>query len=514
MFCAQCEETNNNTGCTKKGVCGKQASTANIEDEMVQIVKEISIALGDGAVSIEMGELLNKTLFMTITNANFDDIALKRQLDYCKEIKSKLTKKNITAPLGVNSHSNPDVVSLREMILYGIKGIAAYIDHAAMIGFHDPEIYAWQVKTLAKLSKEEDINNLIALTLETGKYCVKGMELLDKANTSRYGKPEMTKVNIGVGTRPGILVSGHDLRDLEDLLEQTKDSGVDVYTHGEMLPARGYPFFKRYPHLRGNYGGPWFRQDREFGPFNGPIFMTTNCIVPVRKEYKDRIFTTGAVGWPELKHIPDRKDVNGQKDFSEIVALAKTCPPPKELEKGQVTVGLAHDQVLAVADKIVEGVKNGQIKKFVCMGGCDGRHKERDYYTKVAKALPKDTLILTAGCAKYRYNKLDLGDINGIPRVIDAGQCNDSYSLAIIALKLKKVFGLDDVNKLPLAFDIAWYEQKAACILLALLFLGFKNIRVGPTLPGFLSPNVANVLVKNFGIKGIGSIEDDLKDIL
>ncbi|OHS93087.1 Hydroxylamine reductase [Tritrichomonas foetus] len=515
MFCFQCQETNENKGCTEKGMCGKKAYTANLQDKLVSLCKEISLACeANGEVSNEVGIFIINSLFMTITNANFDDDRFRIQIECANRLLKSLAKSEIKpAPCGVKSNDNPDIVSLREVITYGLKGLAAYTEHAYNLDKEDPEIYRFVVKCLADLTKDLSIDELIQLTLECGNYAVKAMKLLDEANTSAYGHPQITKVNIGVGTRPGILVSGHDLRDLKDLLEQTKDSGIDVYTHGEMLPAHYYPELKKYPHLFGNYGGSWWKQDQEFGPFNGPILMTTNCIVPVKKAYKNRIFTTGAVGYEGLQHIPDRPK-GGQKDFSQIIALAKKCKPPTELEKGEIVGGFAHNQVFALADQIVEAVKSGAIKKFVVMGGCDGRHASREYFTKMAQALPKDSVILTAGCAKYRYNKLPLGDINGIPRVLDAGQCNDSYSLAIIALKLKEIFGLDDVNKLPLAFDIGWYEQKAVAVLLALLALGFKNVRLGPTLPGFLTPNVANILVKNFGISVTSTVEEDIQKII
>ena len=416
--------------------------------------------------------------------------------------------------VGIKSLSeNEDLRSLKSLVLYGLKGLAAYTDHAAVLDYHDDDIYAFYVKGLAALTKELSADELTGLVLETGGIAVKAMALLDKANNTTYGHPEITTVNTGVGNNPGILISGHDLRDMEELLKQTADTGVDVYTHCEMLPAHYYPAFKKYPHFVGNYGGSWWQQDKEFATFNGPILMTTNCIVPVRESYRNRMFTTGMAGYPGLKHIPARPD-GGQKDFSVLVNLAKTCQPPKELENGTITGGFAHHQVLALADKVVEAVKSGAIKRFVVMAGCDGRHASRKYYTDVAAALPNDTIILTAGCAKYRYNKLELGDIGGIPRVLDAGQCNDSYSLAVIALKLQEVFALDDINDLPISFDIAWYEQKAVTVLLALLYLGVKGIRLGPTLPEFLTPNVAAVLVEKFGIKPIGTVDADIEAMM
>ena len=513
MFCFQCQEARNNTGCTGKGNCGKSASTANLQDVLVEKCKEIAVAYEHGNTDIvELGRFLALSLFITITNANFDDKRIIEQIKKAEEILKASGKSVAPAPVGAKSCSNPDINALRELTLYGLKGLCAYADHAAMLDHDDPEIYKFLVKALAALTKDLSADELTKLALDTGHCAVRTMALLDKANTEAYGNPVVTKVNIGVGTRPGILVSGHDLRDLKDLLEQTKDAGVDVYTHGEMLPAHYYPELKKYPHLYGNYGGSWWHQDKDFATFNGPILMTTNCIIPVQKSYAKRIFTTGAVGYAGLPHIPDRPR-GGQKDFSAIIEMAKKCKPPKQIETGEIVGGFAHNQVMEVADKVIDAVKKGAIKKFVVMAGCDGRQKSREYFTEVAKKLPKDTVILTAGCAKYRYNKLDLGDIGGIPRVLDAGQCNDSYSLAVIALKLKEAFGLDDVNKLPLSFDIAWYEQKAIAVLLALLALGFKDIRCGPTLPAFLSPGVAEVLVKNFGIMPTTTVEADLHAI-
>ena len=512
MFCFQCQEAQNNSGCTKKGMCGKSSQTANLQDGLICALKELSLSV-DGQVTNEVGLFILKSLFMTITNANFDDEVIKAQIIKTVELKKKHSSKCNGAPIGVLSEKNEDLRSLKELITYGLKGIAAYAEHAAMLGLEDPAIYQFAVKALSFISKEQPADKLIELTLETGKMGVQTMALLDKANTSTFGHPEISKVKLGVGNKPGILVSGHDLKDLKELLDQTEGKGIDIYTHGEMLPAHYYPELKKYKHLYGNYGNAWYHQNTEFAKFNGPILMTTNCITPVQKAYKDRIFTTGCTGYPDVPHIPERIG-NLPKDFSQIIKLAKTCPPPLKLEDGEIVGGFAHNQVFALADKVVDAVKSGAIKKFVVMAGCDGRHKERQYFEDVAKKLPKDTIILTSGCAKYRYNKLNLGDIGGIPRVLDAGQCNDSYSLAVIALKLKEVFGLKDVNDLPLAFDIAWYEQRAVTVLLALLYLGFKNIRLGPTLPAFVSPGVAKVLVENFGIMGITNPENDVKMIM
>jgi hydroxylamine reductase len=483
-------------------------------------------------ISAEVNHYVTINLFTTITNANFDDEIFYQRVFETLRIKNDLlnkvsdkdslpkaaiwnaeTREELVAKstkVGVLSTENEDIRSLRELITYGLKGLAAYMKHANELNYDNEEISAFMQKALAStLNDSLSVDELIALTLETGKVGVDGMALLDSANTGTYGNPEITKVNIGVGTRPGILISGHDLKDLEQLLDQTKDSGVDVYTHSEMLPAHYYPEFKKYSHFVGNYGNAWWKQKEEFQSFNGPILMTTNCVVPPTASYKDRLFTTGASGVPGCKHI--ERDENGFKDFSEIIELAKTCQPPVEIEKGEIIGGFAHAQVFALADQVVEAVKSGAIRKFFVMAGCDGRQRSRNYYTDFAKALPKDTVILTAGCAKYKYNKLDLGDINGIPRVLDAGQCNDSYSLALIALKLKEAFELTDINELPIAYNIAWYEQKAVIVLLSLLYLGVKNIHLGPTLPAFLSPNVAKVLVESFGISGIGTVEDDIK---
>ena len=535
MFCYQCQETAGCKGCTMSGVCGKKPDVAAMQDLLVYVTKGISAVttalLQEGKqVSAEINHLITLNLFTTITNANFDKESIEAR------IRATLTEKEvllaqITDPsvlpeaakwngsgnweekaqtVGVLSTKNEDIRSLRELITYGLKGLSAYSKHANVLLKDDSEVDTFLQQALAAtLDDNLNMEDLIALTMETGKHGVSGMALLDKANTEAYGNPEITKVNIGVGKNPGILVSGHDLRDLEMLLEQTQGTGVDVYTHSEMLPAHYYPAFKKYPNLIGNYGNAWWKQKEEFESFNGPILMTTNCIVPPKDSYKDRLYTTGAAGYPGCTHIPG--EIGEQKDFSAIIEHAKKCSAPTEIETGDLIGGFAHAQVLALADQVVEAVKSGAIKKFVVMAGCDGRAKNREYYTEFAKALPKDTVILTAGCAKYKYNKLPLGDINGIPRVLDAGQCNDSYSLAVIALKLKEVFGLDDINDLPIIYNIAWYEQKAVIVLLALLYLGVKNIHLGPTLPAFLSPNVAKVLVENFGISGISTVEDDLK---
>ena len=535
MFCYQCQETAGCKGCTMVGVCGKKPDVAAMQDLLVYVSKGLSAvttALRREGKSVAAGinHLITSNLFTTITNANFDkesiEARVRATLDGKKELLPQLSStENLpeaalwdgsgdweekARTVGVLSAENEDIRSLRELITYGLKGLSAYSKHANVLLQDDEEVDAFLQRALAAtLDDTLGVNDLVALTLETGKYGVSAMALLDKANTSAYGNPEITKVNIGVGKNPGILVSGHDLRDLEMLLEQTQGTGVDVYTHSEMLPAHYYPAFKKYPNFVGNYGNAWWKQKEEFEAFNGPILMTTNCIVPPKDSYKDRLYTTGAAGYPGCRHIPG--EIGEKKDFSPIIAHAKKCAAPTEIETGEIIGGFAHAQVLALADKVVEAVKSGAIKKFVVMGGCDGRAKSREYYTEFAKALPKDTVILTAGCAKYKYNKLPLGDIGGIPRVLDAGQCNDSYSLAVIALKLKEIFGLDDINDLPIVYNIAWYEQKAVIVLLALLYLGVKNIHLGPTLPAFLSPNVAKVLVENFGIAGIGTVEEDLK---
>ena len=539
MFCYQCQETAGCSGCTRVGVCGKQPDVAAMQDLLVYVTKGISAVtttLRQEGVEIQpaVNHMITLNLFTTITNANFSKEAIIARIqDTLSEKDLLLSKLNTltstdtlpeaalwngsenefaakAATVGILSTENEDIRSLRELITYGLKGLSAYSKHANVLLQDNEEIDAFMQRALAAtLDDSLSADDLIALTLETGKYGVDGMALLDNANTSTYGNPEITKVNIGVGTRPGILVSGHDLRDLEMLLKQTQGSGVDVYTHSEMLPAHYYPAFKKYPHFLGNYGNAWWKQKEEFESFHGPILMTTNCIVPPKDSYKDRLYTTGAAGYPGCKHISG--EIGEEKDFSAIIEQAKHCAAPEEIERGEIIGGFAHNQVLALADDIVTAVKSGAIRKFVVMAGCDGRMKSRNYYTDFAKALPKDTVILTAGCAKYKYNKLNLGDIGGIPRVLDAGQCNDSYSLAVIALKLKEVFGLEDINELPIIYNISWYEQKAVIVLLALLYLGVKNIHLGPTLPAFLSPNVAKVLVNTFGIAGIGTVEEDLK---
>lgn len=538
MFCFQCQETAKGTGCTMRGVCGKLPETAALQDLLVYVTKGLSAVTTQlRAEGKEVGEQVNHlvslNLFTTITNANFDDEAITAKIVETLTCKEQLLKqlddtgklpdaakwngcvgefaaKAASSEVGVLSTENEDIESLRELITYGLKGLSAYSKHANALLKDNAEVDGFMQRALAAtLDDSLTADELVALTLETGKYGVDGMALLDEANTSAYGNPEITKVDIGVRKNPAILISGHDLKDLEMLLEQTEGTGVDVYTHSEMLAGQYYPVFKKYEHFAGNYGNAWWKQKEEFASFNGPILMTTNCIVPPADSYKDRLFTTGAAGYPGCKHIDGK--YGETKDFSEIIEMAKKCPAPTEIETGEIVGGFAHEQVFALADKVVEAVKSGAIRKFFVMAGCDGRMKSRNYYTEFAKALPNDTVILTAGCAKYKYNKLDLGDINGIPRVLDAGQCNDSYSLALIALKLKEVFDLDDINELPIAYNIAWYEQKAVIVLLALLYLGVKNIHLGPTLPGFLSPNVAKVLVENFGIAGIGTVEDDIK---
>ncbi|BFK07490.1 hydroxylamine reductase [Faecalimonas umbilicata] len=535
MFCYQCQETAGCKGCTMSGVCGKKPDVAAMQDLLVYVTKGISaittaLRQEGKQVSAKINHLITLNLFTTITNANFDKESIESRIRATLTEKEVLLKQvtNLTVlpeaakwngsenweekarTVGVLSTENEDIRSLRELITYGLKGLSAYSKHANVLLKDNDEVDTFLQKALAAtLNDNLSVEDLIALTMETGKYGVSGMAMLDKANTDSYGTPEITKVNIGVRKNPGILVSGHDLRDLEMLLEQTQGTGVDVYTHSEMLPAHYYPAFKKYPNFVGNYGNAWWKQKEEFESFNGPILMTTNCIVPPKDSYKNRLYTTGAAGYPGCTHIPG--EIGEQKNFSAIIEHAKKCVAPSEIETGEIIGGFAHAQVLALADKVVEAVKSGAIKKFLVMAGCDGRAKSRDYYTEFAKALPKDTVILTAGCAKYKYNKLPLGDINGIPRVLDAGQCNDSYSLAVIALKLKEVFGLDDINDLPIIYNIAWYEQKAVIVLLALLYLGVKNIHLGPTLPAFLSPNVAKVLIENFGIAGIGTVEEDME---
>jgi hydroxylamine reductase len=535
MFCYQCQETAKGKGCEIKGVCGKNEEVAKLQDLLIYTIKGVSEIVVKGNLDVKEISNVNhevfNALFMTITNVNFDEAAfeeeIKKMLALRDEIRGKASVNNWhdaatfeveskaamfekASSVGVLATENEDVRSLRELITYGVKGMAAYVHHALNLGREKDEIYAFAYQALAKtLDDTLTVDDLVALTMKTGEFGVTTMAMLDEANTSKYGNPELTQVNIGVRNNPAILVSGHDLSDLEQLLEQTRGTGVDVYTHCEMLPAHYYPAFKKYDNLVGNYGNAWWKQLTEFESFNGPILFTTNCIVPPKsEEVRSRIFTTGAAGYPGCEHI--EADQNGRKDFSKIINLAKTLKAPAEIEKGTIVGGFAHEQVFALADKVVDAVKSGAIKKFFVMAGCDGRMKSRDYYSDFAQKLPRDTVILTAGCAKYKYNKMDLGDIGGIPRVLDAGQCNDSYSLALIALKLKEVFGLDDVNDLPIAYNISWYEQKAVIVLLALLYLGVKNIHLGPTLPAFLSPNVAKVLVDTFGIAGIGSVDDDI----
>lgn len=538
MFCFQCQETAKGTGCTIKGVCGKEAETSKWQDLLLSVVRGVGTiqhTLG-GNASKEVADFLVDALFSTITNANFDDQSILNKVDMGIALKKQLLEtalsKNITFPNyqevhwggeksdysaegereGVLRNENADLRSLKELTVLGLKGIAAYYDHAARLGETNEEIIAFICKALATITAPDaDMETLLGIVLETGKYGVDVMALLDKANTETYGNPELTRVNIGVGKKPGILISGHDLKDIEDLLIQTEGTGIDVYTHGEMLPAHYYPQLKKYKHLVGNYGNAWWKQKEEFASFNGPIVFTTNCIVPPAKNanYAERVFTTNSTGFPGWKHIATGED--GKKDFAEVIALAKTCEAPQEIETGEIVGGFAHAQVFALADQVVEAVKSGAIRKFVVMSGCDGRMKSRNYYEEFAKALPKDVVILTSGCAKYKYNKLNLGDINGIPRVLDAGQCNDSYSWAVVALKLKEIFGANDINDLPIFFNIAWYEQKAVIVLLALLHLGVKNIHIGPTLPAFVSEGVLQVLVDNFGLAGNSTVEEDIQ---
>lgn len=537
MFCFQCQEAAKGTGCDIAGVCGKKEDTAGLQDLLVYVTKGLSVvaeeAAAQGKLDNSVGLFVSQALFATITNANFDNdrfVALIKEainkrdsLKLAIGFSSDLDCVNWNGPedqfaakaesVGVLSQANEDVRSLRELLIYGLKGMAAYADHAAMLGHQKADVYEYMVAALASTTKDLSVDEMVGQVLKCGEVAVTTMALLDEANTSAYGNPEITEVNLGVRNNPGILISGHDLKDMEELLKQTEGTGVDVYTHSEMLPANYYPAFKKYAHFVGNYGNAWWQQDKEFTSFNGPILMTTNCITPVKDAYKDRLFTTGMAGWPGCAHIPERAD-GGAKDLSAVIEKAKTCAAPVEIETGTLVGGFAHAQVMALADKVVDAVKSGAIKRFVVMAGCDGRHTSRSYFTEVAEELPNDTVILTAGCAKYRYNKLDLGDIGGIPRVLDAGQCNDSYSLAYIALQLKEVFGLEDINDLPISYDIAWYEQKAVVVLLALLALGVKHIRLGPTLPAFLSPNVAKVLVENFDIKPIGEVKEDVAAIM
>jgi len=551
MFCFQCQETAKNQGCTVKGVCGKPEETANLQDLLIHVLKGIGVygekAAELGVLDQATGKSVSESLFSTITNVNWEDdwfvSRIKGALNVREDIKNKFLaayqEKNGQAfsealpdaatwssqdastfqakakEVGILATENEDVRSLRELLIIGLKGVAAYADHAAILGYENDDIYRFFMEALASTTKDLTVDEMVGIVLKCGETAVTTMALLDEANTTTYGHPELTEVNIGVGQNPGILISGHDLKDMAELLKQTEGTGVDVYTHGEMLPCNYYPAFKKYDHLVGNYGGSWYRQNDEFESFNGPILMTTNCLVPLKKNntYLNRLFTTGMTGYPDAKHVSDRA-AGGEKDFSEMINLAKTCSSPTEIETGKIVGGFARNQVLALADKVVDAVKSGAIKRFVVMAGCDGRHKSRSYFTEVAEQLPKDAVILTAGCAKYRYNKLDLGDIGGIPRVLDAGQCNDCYSLAVIALKLQEVFGLDHINDLPLSFDIGWYEQKAAAVLLALLHLGVKDIRLGPTLPAFVSPNVLKVLVENFDIKPTGEVAADIEAMM
>ena len=541
MFCYQCQEAAKGTGCILKGICGKNSSTSSAMDLLLFVVRGVctvaDILRANGhQIGEEVNSFVTDALFSTITNANFDDESILTRVDKGMNIRNNLMalagEKGISLPIvdeltwmgsrndyaeksrvvGVLRESNEDLRSLKELIVYGLKGMAAYHEHAMRLGYNDEDIHAFMQSAIRKITTDKlSAEELTGLVLHTGEVGVKVMALLDKANTESYGHPEITEVNIGVGKNPGILISGHDLHDIEDLLKQTEGTGVDVYTHSEMLPAHYYPAFKKYRHFVGNYGNAWWKQREEFTAFNGPIVFTTNCIVPPLEKatYKERMFTSNSTGYPGCKHIT--ADIDGRKDYSEVIAMAKGCEAPTPIEKGKIVGGFAHNQVLLLADKVVDAVKSGAIRKFIVMAGCDGRMKSRDYYTEFAKALPADCVILTAGCAKYKYNKLELGDINGIPRVLDAGQCNDSYSLAVIALKLKEVFGVNDINELPIVYNIAWYEQKAVIVLLALLSLGVKNIHLGPTLPAFLSPNVAKVLVEKFGIAGIGTVNEDMK---
>ncbi len=540
MYCFQCQETGKN-GCLSKGACGKDAETSALMDLLIYVSKGISVlqnGLNNAPKSeMETGRFLTESLFITITNANFDKSRIIEFIKSGIELKNKLIEQydeaavmclpdsalwhsdNVSdfykkaSVIGIKSTTDEDIRSLRETLIYGLKGIAAYAHHASVLGYEKRSIYQFMIDALDATVKNLSQKELTEMVIKAGHTAVDTMSLLDKAHTTVYGHPEISKVNVGVRNRPGILISGHDMKDMEELLKQTENAGVDVYTHGEMLPAHYYPSFKKYDHFAGNYGGSWWKQNKEFESFNGPILMTTNCIIPVRESYRERIFTAGAAGYPGVKHIPDR--INGhEKDFSGLIELARKCDPPQELETGEIVGGFAHNQLTALADKIADAVKSGAVKRFIVMAGCDGRHNSRQYYTDVARELPPDSVILTAGCAKYRYNKLNLGDINGIPRVLDAGQCNDSYSLAVIALKLKEILGAADVNELPISFDVAWYEQKAVAVLLALLALGFKNIRLGPTLPAFLSPNVAQFLVENFAVKSIDNPKNDVDQMM
>jgi len=545
MFCYQCQETAKGTGCVVKGVCGKTEEVAQLQDLLIYVAKGISIlgtiARENRYSNARVDRFVQEALFTTITNANFDGERIIERIHEGVELREKFIGEmndhgidipgdlhpsatwtpaegedmmETAARVGVLTTENEDIRSLRELVIYGVKGMAAYAEHAGNLGFNSDSVDAFIQRAIAATTNDSlTADELVALVLETGKHGVEVMALLDKANTTAYGNPEITEVNIGVRNNPAILISGHDMKDMEELLHQTEGTGVDVYTHSEMLPANYYPAFKKYSHFVGNYGNSWWKQTTEFETFNGPVLFTTNCIVPLRDSYRDRVYTTGSSGYPGCPHFPDREP-GKEKDFSAIIEHAKKCAPPKEIENGTIIGGFAHNQVIQLADKVVDAVKSGAIRKFIVMGGCDGRMKSREYYTEFAQKLPKDTVILTAGCAKYRYNKLKLGDINGIPRVLDAGQCNDSYSLAVIALTLKDIFGKNDINELPIAYNIAWYEQKAVIVLLALLYLGVKNIHLGPTIPGFLSPNVVNVLVDKFGIAGITTVDEDMKILL
>ena len=538
MFCYQCQETFKNSGCDKAGMCGKKADTSNLQDLLIYSIKGLSVVADAAGLANDkkIGDVISSALFTTVTNTNFDSESLVPLIDDVFKLRDSIKADNAAkmptdlhdsatwcgtaseydakaVQVGVLATENVDVRSLRELLIYGLKGMAAYAHHAAVLGKENESIYAFFVEALVSTTKDLSVDEMVGLVLKAGGVAVTTMALLDAANTETYGNPELSTVNIGVGKNPGILISGHDLKDMEELMEQTEGTGVDVYTHSEMLPANYYPAFKKYKHLAGNYGNAWWKQNEEFESFNGPIIMTTNCIVKPKESYKDRIFTTGVVRFPGVKNIANREDGKA-KDFSEVIAFAKKCQAPTEIEKGEIVGGFAHSQVFALADKVVEAVKSGAVKRFIVMAGCDGRHKTRSYFSDVAGNLPKDAIILTAGCAKYRYNKLNLGDIGGIPRVLDAGQCNDSYSLAIIALKLQEIFKLEDINDLPISFDIAWYEQKAVAVLLALLSLGVKGIRLGPTLPAFLSPTVVQVLVDNFDIKAIGEVKADIEAMM
>jgi hydroxylamine reductase len=536
MFCYQCQETSKNTGCTVRGVCGKEPETAALQDLLVHVLKGVAlVSERANHKDRSIASYVIRCLFETVTNVNFDNTRLEDSIIeglairdglkdrfgiggdlpdcalWSSEDRSEFPAKGYA--VGVLATENEDIRSLKELMIYSTKGLASYAHHAEVLGYTEQALDDGIMEALATATKDLSVEEMIAAVMKTGEVAVTAMALLDKANTETYGTPEITEINLGVGENPGILISGHDLKDLHELLEQTEGTGVDVYTHGEMMPGHTYPELKKFKHLRGNYGGAWWQQVDEFGPFNGPILMTTNCLVPPKGSYKDRFFTTGAVGFEGLKHIPDAPE-GKQKDFSAMIEMAKSCEAPKGIKEGNVVAGFGHAQVLALADKVVAAVKSGDIKRFVVMAGCDGRHKERQYFTDVAQKLPSDSVILTAGCAKYRYNELNLGDIGGIPRVLDAGQCNDCYSLVVIALKLKEVFELEDINDLPISFDIGWYEQKAAAVLLALLHLGVKGIRLGPTLPGFLSPGVTKVLVDTFDIKPIGTVEGDIEAMM